>query len=109
MQRYGYPGRPMREEILREFRAPNGAVHGIVTRNSYGCVVLNTANLMFVDVDAPEARESSFLAGLFGFRQPDKNRKPEEFANGLVTHVHQWLAARNTWGWRVYCTRAPTA
>ena len=105
-QRYGYPGQPMREEVLREFRAPNGTLHGVVTRNSYGCIVLNTANLMFVDVDAPEANESSFLAGLFGFRRPDRNRRPEDFPKKVTGRVEQWIATRPDWGWRVYRTCA---
>src|SRR5262245_9298698 len=61
VQRYGYPDRPMREEVLGEFRTPSNVLRAAVTRNSYGCRVLNTADLMIVDVDAPEAKESSFL------------------------------------------------
>jgi len=29
-------------------------VAAAITRNSYGCLVLNTARVMFVDVDLPE-------------------------------------------------------
>jgi len=105
-QRYGYPDRPMREEVLREFRSNNGTLRAAVTRNSYGCLVLNTADLMFVDVDAPEAKESSFLAGLFGFRRPDKSRSPDEFMNGVMARVQDWLNRQPAWGWRVYRTRA---
>ena len=104
-QRYGYPDRPMREEVLREFRSTDGALDAAVTRNSYGCLVLNTARMMFVDVDAPEAKQSGFLAGLFGFRKP-KARRPEEFTEGVMARVEQWLARRPDWGWRVYRTRA---
>jgi hypothetical protein len=105
-QRYGYGDRPMREEVLKEFRAPDGTLTAAVTRNSYGCLVLNTATLMFVDVDAPQAKESGFLAGLFGFRRPDKSRQGSDFEAGLRESVNRWLASHPTWGWRLYRTRA---
>lgn len=125
-QRYGYGDRPMREEVLREFRKPDGTLQAAVTRNSYGCLVLNTTHLMFVDVDAqgvkfirrpsdgeivmvgnaPEAMESSFLGGLFGFRKPDKSRTPDAFLNGVATKVQDWLKRQPDWGWRVYRTAA---
>ena len=105
-QRYGYPDRPMREEVLREFRETDGSLAAAVTRNSYGCLVLNTASLMFVDVDSPESKESSFLAGIFGFRRPDKSREPDAFEKEVSGRVQQWLASRPDWGWRVYRTCA---
>jgi hypothetical protein len=58
--RYAYGSRAMREEIVREI--PGGAsaeAAGIITRNSYGCLVLNTAQVMFIDVDAPQAAQKS--------------------------------------------------
>jgi len=62
--RYGYADRPLREEVLREFRDDAGTVSGVITRNSYGCLVLNTAKLMFVDVDfaPPPAVDGGFSA-----------------------------------------------
>jgi hypothetical protein len=106
-QRYGYgDDRPMREEVLREFRAPEGTLRAAITRNSYGCLVLNTADLMFVDVDAPEAKESGWLAGLFGFREPDHTRDPEAFMNTLMARVNDWVGRWRGWGWRVYRTAA---
>ena len=43
-------GRPLKEEILEEWER-DGAPHVLRTRNSYGCEVLNTADILFVDVD----------------------------------------------------------
>jgi len=106
-QRYGYgDDRPMREEVLREFRAPEGTLRAAVTRNSYGCLVLNTADMLFVDVDAPEAKESGWLAGLFGFRKPDHTRDPEAFMKTLMARVNDWVGRWPNWGWRVYRTAA---
>jgi hypothetical protein len=45
-----YPNRPFREQVLRELKDDAGETFGIITRNSYGCQVLNTARVMFVDI-----------------------------------------------------------
>src|SRR6476619_7197959 len=45
---YAYGDRPLREEIVRSVDGERAAV---VTRNSFGCLVLNTAGVLFVDVD----------------------------------------------------------
>ena len=50
---YGYDQRPPREEIIDEIADSGGETHATVTRNSYGCLVLNTRDLMFIDVDFP--------------------------------------------------------
>jgi hypothetical protein len=47
---YGYGSRPMREEIVQEIRDAHGLA-AVITRNAYGSLVLNTARVMFVDVD----------------------------------------------------------
>jgi hypothetical protein len=51
---YAYGSRPMREEIIEELRGSGGEVRGLLTRNSYGAVVLNAARAMFIDIDLPE-------------------------------------------------------
>lgn len=67
--RYPYGDRPLPEPVVREFFAPDGTPSAIVTRNVYGALVLNTARLMFVDVDRPPQRGSPWGklgAALFG-------------------------------------------
>jgi hypothetical protein len=49
---YDYGDAPVPEPIVRDFR-PEGAA--VVTRNSYGSLVLNTDELLFADVDASGA------------------------------------------------------
>ncbi|HLA94830.1 MAG TPA: hypothetical protein VK612_03850 [Pyrinomonadaceae bacterium] len=51
--RYDYLDRPPREEIIEEITDL-----AMVTRNSYGSLILNTKDLMFIDIDVPF--ESSF-------------------------------------------------
>jgi hypothetical protein len=64
--RYAYGDRPMREEILVEIAGPEGRPDALLTRNSYGSVVLNAARTMFVDIDSGPAGSRFRLKTLFG-------------------------------------------
>jgi len=97
-QRRYYSDRPMREPVLREFRAADGTLSALVTRNSYGCLVLNTARALFVDVDFPEAPPAS--AGLLG-RLFGKNPAPApDHAAVALAKAAAWAASRPGWSWR---------
>ena len=100
-----YPDRPAREQILREINDARG-LSAVVTRNSYGSQVLNTARVMFVDIDLPEPPRPKFrfLKILFG-RQPPAppDRKPE---NDALARVETWTRDNEQWGWRAYRTRS---
>lgn len=50
---YSYLSRPRREEIVEELTNDEGELIAFITRNHYGALVLNTASLMFIDVDVP--------------------------------------------------------
>ncbi len=110
---YGYPDRPMREEVLREFQDAGGpAGSAVVSRNSMGCLVLNTTSLMFVDVDLPDTEPVRGAAGgLFSLLFGRKKDKPVETPppppdNRIMAKVDAWLQSHPGWGWRVYQTRA---
>jgi len=102
---YGYGDRPLREQVLREIKGPQGEVTAVITRNAHGCLVLNTARVMFVDVDLPEAPETvvSFFKKLFG-KAPPPSAPPAETA--ALARVEDWTRKHPDWGWRVYRTRA---
>ena len=51
-QKYPYGDRPLPEPVLMAF--PGGAA--VVTRNAYGAEVLNTDEMMFVDIDRDDPR-----------------------------------------------------
>ncbi|HEV7923838.1 MAG TPA: hypothetical protein VGR14_00675 [Verrucomicrobiae bacterium] len=102
---YGYPDRPVREPVLREIKAPGGEVAAVITRNAYGALVLNTARIMFVDVDLPEPKSpvGGWLKKLFG--------KPEPPAaiitnDSVMARAEAWSQRHPGWGWRVYRTKA---
>ena len=98
-----YPDRPFREPVLREIKNPLGELAAVVTRNSYGCQVLNTARVMFVDVDLPEPKPPGLLARLFGKPAPAAHAVTEGAA---MARIEDWTRKNPGWGWRIYRTRA---
>lgn len=98
-----YPDRPFREQVLQEFKNSAGDVTGVVTRNSYGCLVLNTARVMFVDIDLPEPKTPGFFQRLFGGAKPASAAVSHD---GALARVENWTRNNSDWGWRIYRTRA---
>ncbi len=98
-----YPNHPFREQILQEIKSHAGEISGVVTRNSYGCLVLNTARVMFVDIDLPQPKPSG---GLFKrlFGKPDLTPSVNQ-QNGAITKIENWTRNHSDWGWRIYRTR----
>jgi hypothetical protein len=101
--RYGYGDRPMREPVLREMRNAAGEVTSVVTRNSYGCQVLNSAVALFVDVDFPEKppQRGGFLGSLFGSRTAEA----EDSAKAGIAKASAWAQSHPGWNWRIYRTK----
>jgi len=98
-----YPNRPMREQILQELKNPAGEIAAVVTRNSYGCQVLNTAKVMFVDIDLPEPRPPGLFQRLFGKKE---TAAPSNDRAAALARVENWTREHSEWGWRIYQTRA---
>jgi len=101
---YGYPDRPLREPVLREIKAPDGELAAVITRNSYGALVMNTAHIMFVDVDLPEPKSPmGWLKKLFGRPELPVVRITEET---VLARAETWRQGHPGWSWRVYRTKA---
>ena len=98
-----YPDRPFREPVLREIKNGAGETAAVVTRNSYGCLVLNTARVMFVDVDLPEPKRPGLFKRLFG--KPEI-APPDNPQNEAIAKAELWARNHSGWGWRIYRTRA---
>jgi hypothetical protein len=103
--RYTYGDRPLREEIIREFCDNGGTPRALITRNAYGCLVLNTAKLLFVDVDLGEPPERG---GVLNRWLGSEKRVAEHSAKQQVVMDRAIAWARNNpgWCWRIYETRA---
>jgi hypothetical protein len=100
---YAYGDRPLREEVVRSIAGEDERA-AVVTRNAFGCLVLNTAGVLFVDVDLPEpARSGSvgWLGRLFG-RVCVPIEEPQAIA---LAKLEVWLRRNPGYGFRVYRTR----
>jgi len=98
-----YPNRPFREQVLQEIKNGAGESAAVVTRNSYGCLVLNTARVMFVDIDLPEPQRPGLFQRLFG--KPDLTPQVNPQGAAMV-RIETWTRSHPEWGWRIYRTRA---
>jgi len=97
-ERYLYQDRPLREPLLRELTDEQGELFAAITRNAYGCLVLNTSRVMFIDVDLPQ-KQPGFLARLFG-------KKPVAHEALSLERADAWVRDHAGWGFRAYRTRA---
>jgi hypothetical protein len=79
---YMYSDRPLREELKREIHQ-HGELTAVITRNNYGSLVLNTARVMFIDIDVePEKKKTErpgLMSRLFGVKSKEE----------AVAHVHR--------------------
>jgi hypothetical protein len=103
LQRYAYGQRAMREEIKEGITNRNGDEIGVITRNSYGSLVLNAAGAMFVDVDFDDHGAEAAGGMLKRFLGGKKAESPE--AQSLKS-IEAWAVQNPDLGLRVYRTFA---
>jgi hypothetical protein len=118
---YGYgEGSPLREEVVRTHGTSGADDEAVITRNSYGALVLNAARVLFVDIDLPGGKGSSptggglvgFFGKLFGSKAaaaspaagPEPALTPEEEV--ALERVRAWTQRNRDWNFRVYRTAA---
>lgn len=100
---YGYCDRPPREEIVREIQNASGETIAVITRNSYGVQVLNTQNLMFIDVDIPPSTTKAALARKF---QKFLGKAAEEPEIMIRHRIAATAKAHPEYSFRLYRTAA---
>ncbi len=98
-----YPDRPFREPVLQQIKNPAGELAAVITRNAYGCQVLNTAKVMFVDIDLPEPKRPGLFQRLFGRTDAPA---PSSSQAAALDRIERWTRQHPDWGWRIYQTRA---
>ena len=101
---YGYGDRPLREQVLEELFDRRGEPSAVLTRNSYGSLVLNTTHAMFIDVDLPEpeAPRRGLFQLLFSKRPPPDTTLRE----AALTRISRWIESNHGFGARLYETKA---
>jgi hypothetical protein len=103
-QYYG-TDRAIREEIIEEFQEGDQTV-AVVTRNSYGCLILNTSEVFFADVDRPTRRYPSLVARLLSRNSFFKKWFPEplDFEQQLIEKIQALVGRQRELGLRLYRT-----
>jgi hypothetical protein len=100
---------PLREAIIEEIRNPEGERIAVITRNAVGCLVINTAKVLFIDLDFAHQTDPSTglikrFSGWFQGKKEPKVPSPKTEA-GLLLKVQNWQAQNPNWAIRVYRTR----
>jgi hypothetical protein len=94
---------PLREEIIRYLGA-EGRGQSVVSRNRYGALVLNTAHVPFIDVDAATPAPLAGLKRLFG-RSPAADPTLERIREACGRHPRQAFRVYRTHsGFRLLAT-----
>jgi len=88
---YAYSMRDIPEEVVSELGPKSG-----ITRNAYGCLVLNTSEAFFADIDI---KPPGAIARLFG-----NSRARVEMEH--IARLREWLQSRPSCGARIYRTAA---
>jgi hypothetical protein len=103
---YDYSDRPMREEIV-ETMCENGKDLAIITRNRYGALVLNTASVLFVDVDFPRIRPNGLLDAILLSISGSRRKQRQAVAReSTLESVRDWARRNSNHRFRVYRTFA---
>ena len=118
-QLYTYGERPLREEIVREIEL-TGDIAAIITRNSWGAMILNTANVAFGDIDypphqysgghadgQPQGRLAAFFGLLTGSPEHSDQVSPMDRSDqdeAIVDRVRQLVEQSEGLGVRLYRT-----
>jgi len=90
LREYEYWNGYIREEVLDEITAADGRVLAVLTRNSYGAIVLNTESVLFGDIDVAESGFLSKILQVFGKTKKDKAffvSKVEQYQKQNPTHT----------------------
>ncbi|MEM1180427.1 MAG: hypothetical protein AAGM22_18935 [Acidobacteriota bacterium] len=109
LDRYSY-GAPFREKVEARWQleGDDSDPWVIVSRNAYGCRVLNARDVFFADIDAPEVEHfwKAIFLGLIGRgekRRAEALERRREWESEACEHIKKVLAVEGASG-RVYRT-----
>jgi hypothetical protein len=72
LREYEYWNGYIREEVIDEIKDTDGRLLAVLTRNSYGAIVLNAPSVFFGDIDISEETFFSKFLQMFGKTKKDK-------------------------------------
>jgi hypothetical protein len=96
---YQYADRALREEVLEEFAADERN-YAVITRNSYGSLVLNCADALFADIDYQPPTFLESLKALFSGRRAAQAARDAP----IIRRVGDIAKAHGDLGVRLYRT-----
>jgi hypothetical protein len=96
-----YEGRPFREPILQD--CSGAGIRSLITRNSFGCDVLNTDGVGFADLDCEPLR-TSLWANLFGSAKKQLAEHQQRWEQLALSKLREWQRNNPSWGLRIYRT-----
>jgi hypothetical protein len=113
LRRYPYAeaDRPLREETVESLAsADGGEPAAVITRNSYGALVLNASQILFADLDGdasgPQTTEQPQQGGLWGMLFGAPKQPPRPAGHLQVARVEAFAKANPSLGIRLYRTCA---
>jgi hypothetical protein len=102
---YDYCDRPVKEEIIREILDEKEQI-ALITRNRYGALVLNSAKVLFADIDFPPASPKGLLETLaFMFMPKKREEKRQAIIVEAIQRVTQWAHSNPSHSFRMYRTQ----
>jgi hypothetical protein len=103
--RYEYHDRPIKEEIVDELHANGGRI-AVITRNRYGALVLNTDQVLFVDIDFPrEAAVGWIERMMMCFNRSKREARRAAVVDAELARIRTWAVANPERGFRMYRTK----
>jgi hypothetical protein len=103
---YEYTDRPLREEIVEPLRQGDREI-ALITRNRYGALVLNTASVLFVDVDFPKVTPNGLWDAVLLSLSAKRRQWRQAAARELTLEsVRNWARRNAGHSFRVYRTCA---
>lgn len=85
--KYAYGHYPVREEII----SSQDDLGYVITRNLYGSFILNSEDVMFVDIDFNQTTDSSLLKGIKGlFSRKKKAASEDSNETEAINQLKRW-------------------
>jgi hypothetical protein len=105
LEHYGYGQTPLREEVLQRFTNDTGELIAAITVNAWGALVLNTAQVMFVDIDFPPVSLGELVRHMFArlFRKNERSLEQKR-EDAVRSRLERYFTERPEFGARIYRT-----
>ncbi|MBL1218606.1 MAG: hypothetical protein D8M59_14070 [Planctomycetes bacterium] len=102
LHEYEYHNGELREELIEQITDNRGTLIAAVTRNRYGALVLNAANVLIADIDLPNTVS---IGGLLGsiFGRKKKGPSPRDT---VIDSLHRIASQHPAWRLHVYDTHS---